>query len=468
VKLLPKTLGGQLLALLLVALALSFAISLFLFVGDRRMAIREADRIGLLERVASVQRMLQLVPADQREKLAEAAGSLRIQFWVSAESSLPAPAAADGDHVLRGQFDRMFHAPLREPLRMVFTNFGPAPPPQPGSSRRDHRDHMERMSPPLPPGADRFDVLASVPFSDGGWLNARTEILAAPVPPPWPSMILAGSMALASFAIVGLVAGRLTRPLRALAERADAFGRGTVEPPLPEAGPEEARRLIAAFTRMQERLRRFVADRTRMLAAIGHDLRTPITSLKLRAELLDDAEARSRMLATLDEMERMTEATLAFAREDATAEPSRSVDLAALISSFADDLTEMGKPVTFADAERLPYVCRPTALRRALANLVENAIQYGERARVTLGATSAGPVITIDDDGPGIPEDQIEQAFKPFVRLETSRSRETGGAGLGLAIARSIVLAHGGDLVLSNRPEGGLRAEIRLPEADAG
>jgi len=260
----------------------------------------------------------------------------------------------------------------------------------------------------------------------------------------------------------------LTRPLRALAERADAFGRGTVEPPPPEAGPEEARRLIAAFTRMQERLRRFVADRTRMLAAIGHDLRTPITSLKLRAELLDDAEARSRMLATLDEMERMTEATLAFAREDATAEPSRSVDLAALISSFADDLTEMGKPVTFADAARLPYVCRPTALRRALANLVENAIQYGERARVTLGATSAGPVITIDDDGPGIPEDQIEQAFKPFVRLETSRSRETGGAGLGLAIARSIVLAHGGDLVLSNRPEGGLRAEIRLPEADAG
>jgi len=164
----------------------------------------------------------------------------------------------------------------------------------------------------------------------------------------------------------------------------------------------------------------------------------------------------------------MTEATLAFAREDATTEPSRTIDLAAAIASQVDDLAELGKPVTFAEAPRLAYSCRPTALKRAIGNLIENAVQYGERARVSLQATPSGPVITVDDDGPGIAEAKMEEAFKPFVRLETSRSRATGGIGLGLAIARSIVLAHGGELVLSNRPDGGLRAEIRLPAEQVG
>jgi len=204
-----------------------------------------------------------------------------------------------------------------------------------------------------------------------------------------------------------------------------------------------------------------------MLAAIGHDLRTPITSLKPRAELPDDEEARTKMLATLDDMERMSEATLAFAREDAAAEPARTVDLDALIGSLTDDLAEMGKDVTFAEGKRIAYSCRPTALRRALGNLVDNAVRYGERARVALEATPAGPVITIDDDGPGIPAAQIAEVFKPFVRLERSRSRDTGGSGLGLSIARSIVLSHGGELTLANRDGGGLRATVRLPAAPA-
>jgi signal transduction histidine kinase len=310
-------------------------------------------------------------------------------------------------------------------------------------------------------------VVASVPFHDGGWLNAQTQIHAEPVPLPLPSLLSAAIMAVASFAIVVIVARRVTRPLKALADSADAFGRGAPAPLLAEAGPDEARRLIAAFNRMQQRLLRFVADRTRMLAAIGHDLRTPITSLKLRAELLEDEEAKAKMLATLDEMEHMTDATLAFAREDATTEQSRTIDLAAAVASQVDDLAELGKPVSFAEAPRLPYACRPTALKRALGNLIENAVQYGERARVALHATSAGPLITVDDDGPGIAEAKMEEAFKPFVRLEASRSRATGGIGLGLAIARSIVLAHGGELILSNRPEGGLRAEIRLPAEQA-
>jgi signal transduction histidine kinase len=287
------------------------------------------------------------------------------------------------------------------------------------------------------------------------------------VPIPWPSLISAGLMAVAILAIVGLIVRRATRPLAALADRVEAFGRGAPSMTLPETGPREVRRLTAAFNRMQERLARFISDRTRMLAAIGHDLRTPITSLKIRTELLDDEESRDKMMATLDEMQRMTEATLAFAREDADAEPLRSVDLNALVESLCDDLAAMGKDVAFAGVERLPYACRPTALRRAISNLVDNAVRYGDRARVALAATAEGPRITIDDDGPGIPADRIEEVYKPFVRLETSRSRETGGTGLGLSIARSIILAHGGELTLGNRKDGGLHVEIRLPRADA-
>ncbi|MCB1486148.1 MAG: two-component sensor histidine kinase, partial [Bauldia sp.] len=161
--------------------------------------------------------------------------------------------------------------------------------------------------------------------------------------------------------------------------------------------------------------------------------------------------------------QRMTEATLAFARDDAGTEPIRSVDLEALIESIADDQTTLGNDVAFDGNGRLPYSCRPTAIKRAIGNVLENAVRYGKRARIALSDTPAGPIITIDDDGPGIPADRLEEVFKPFVRLETSRSRETGGVGLGLSIARSIILGHGGEMVLSNRTGGGLRVEMRLP-----
>ena len=205
-----------------------------------------------------------------------------------------------------------------------------------------------------------------------------------------------------------------------------------------------------------------------MLAAISHDLRTPITTLRLRAEFIEDPETRDKILETLDEMQQMTEATLAFLREDAAREDSRQVDLAALIQSLCDDLADAGREVAFAGAGRTPLVCRPVALKRALANLIENAVAYGARARVALEEGAAELRIVIDDDGPGIPPDRMEAVFEPFVRLEESRSRETGGVGLGLAIARSIARGHGGDVTLENRPEGGLRAILRLPKAGQG
>jgi signal transduction histidine kinase len=232
-------------------------------------------------------------------------------------------------------------------------------------------------------------------------------------------------------------------------------------------GPVDIQKTIRAFNRMRTRLERFVQDRTHMLAAISHDLRTPITALRGRAELIDEAETRDKILATLDEMQRMTEATLAFVRAEATQEDTRLIDLAALVESLCDDLSDTGQNVTFSGPGKTPYRCRSVSLKRAFSNLIENAVTYGQQARVALTAERDALHITIDDDGPGIAAPDMERVFEPFVRLETSRSRDTGGVGLGMAIARSIVRWHGGDITLENRQEGGLRVLVRLPRDGA-
>jgi signal transduction histidine kinase len=235
-------------------------------------------------------------------------------------------------------------------------------------------------------------------------------------------------------------------------------------PPLPEIGPAEVRQATRAFNEMQDRIRRFVEDRTQMVAAISHDLGTPITRLRLRAEFVEDQDQRNKMLADLDDMEKMVFSALAFARDEAAGEPRAMVDLRTLLQRVCDDLADAGHAVELAATEKaVPYECRPVALRRALANLVENAVNYGQRARVSLDSREDGVLIRIDDQGPGIPEELHEEVFKPFRRLETSRSRETGGTGLGLTVARTIIRAHGGDVTVRNREDGGLRVEVRLP-----
>lgn len=454
----PRTLGGQLIALLLAALAISQVVALAIYADERSNALRQADRFGLVENTAAVFRMLLLAPEDTRPQLARAASSTRIRFWISAESAVTNPAPAAEVPV---PIARLFAEAVRDRVRFLFVA-GDAVQvvmPQEIRSPADFRR--------VPFQNDIYDVVVSAPLPGDGWLNAQTRVGAEPVEWPWPSVVSTLVMAIAILAIAVFTTRRATRPLRALAARADALGRGTPEPPLPLDGPDEMRRVAGAFNQMQERLQRFVADRTRMIAAIGHDLRTPITSLKLRAELLDDAEAKAKIMATLEEMQQMVEATLAFAKDDATQEEARSVDLAALVASVVDDHADLGKDVRFSDATRLTYRCRPNALRRALSNLIDNAVAYGQRARVSLTVEDGAPVIAVEDRGPGIPAEQLETVFQPFVRLEESRSTATGGVGLGLSIARSIVLAHGGTLVLENRSAGGVRAEIRLPAADA-
>jgi len=265
---------------------------------------------------------------------------------------------------------------------------------------------------------------------------------------------------------------RLIAPVATLAAAAEALGRDVNTSPLPEDGATEVARAAVAFNTMAARVRRFVTDRTLMLTAIGHDLRTPITRLKLRSEFIDDDELRQKFLNDLDEMEAMVSATLAFGRDSAQNEAMVPLDLTALLQTIMDEATESRPDLTdlvafTADPPQVMIRARHISLKRALNNIVGNAIKYGGSAFVTLLERTPGRTetvqILIEDDGPGLQEEQLEQMFEPFVRAETSRNRETGGSGLGLAIARTIVRGHGGDIRLQSRAEGGLRAVVTLP-----
>jgi signal transduction histidine kinase len=261
---------------------------------------------------------------------------------------------------------------------------------------------------------------------------------------------------------------RLTAPVRTLAAAAEALGRDVNAPPLPETGPLEVATAAAAFNTMAARIRRFVQDRTEMLTAIGHDLRTPITRLKLRAEFMEDDEQRRKMLADLEELEAMVSATLAFGRDAKTTEPVTALDLPELLRTVLDEAAdarpEAADRLAYDGPAHLVVRARPLSLKRAIANLVANAVTYGGSARVRLAPPEAGMVaIEVEDDGPGLPPQELERVFEPFYRGEPSRSRETGGVGLGLPIARNILRAHGGDVVLANRPMGGARAIATLP-----
>ena len=296
---------------------------------------------------------------------------------------------------------------------------------------------------------------------DGTWLNFSFASVKTLPFSSW-SQLLALAGGIAAVMILGVGAMRLiTRPIESLASAAEELGRGDRPRDVPEAGLNEVRQAARAFNRMHHRIRRMIEDRTQMIAAISHDLRTPITRLRLRAEFVEDAEEQQKMLADLDQMEAIIKSTLAFAREDADTEPTSPVDLPALLQEVA----ESHPPAKLTTRAPCTLRARPVALRRCFNNLVENAIRYGGSAEIAIRELPDAVEVAVDDAGPGIPEDRLKDVFRPFVRLEESRNRDSGGAGLGLAITRSVVLAHGGTIALSNRKEGGLRALVRLPKA---
>jgi hypothetical protein len=268
-------------------------------------------------------------------------------------------------------------------------------------------------------------------------------------------------MVLAVVLVAWWTARRVVGPMRVLSIGADRLGRGLDTDPLPMTGPSEVRDTTRAFNQMKDRLTRFVNERTHMLVALSHDLRSPLTAMRLRIEMLDETDDSIRLKALVEEMQGMVEATLEFARGVAKAEPIDTIDLAIVLDDLVNDAG--GGRATLATTGPLYATIRPQALNRALRNLIDNAVRYGGVANVTLTQEQGTAVISIADNGPGLPDDQLEAVFEPFVRFEPSRSRDTGGVGLGLAIARTVIQAHGGTVTLRNLPDGGLEAVVRLP-----
>jgi signal transduction histidine kinase len=318
-------------------------------------------------------------------------------------------------------------------------------------------------------GPHSRQIVIGLRIPEGQWLNVRAGL--GPVR-PWHSPAYLAAFLLMTVAAAGLTlwaVRRLTKPVRTLAAAAEALGRDVNAPPLPEGGPSEVATAAAAFNTMAARIRRFVQDRTELLTAIGHDLRTPITRLKLRAEFIEDDEQRAKMLADVEELEAMVSATLAFGRDARTTEPVVPLDLAELLRTVLDEAgdarPDAAARLRYDGPAHLTVRARPLGLKRAFANLVTNAVNYGGCARVTLQPQSDGGmlVIEVEDDGPGIPPGELDRVFEPFHRGEPSRSRETGGVGLGLPIARNILRAHGGDVTLANRAMGGVKATVTLP-----
>jgi signal transduction histidine kinase len=321
------------------------------------------------------------------------------------------------------------------------------------------------MGPGFAPGGVFFTV--QIALRDGTWVTFDSQLspeaTAMPLRLALTLLVLLGTVIVLSLIAVRWVTG----PLAALATAAEKLGEDINRPPLPETGPSEAQRAARAFNTMQQRLSRFIADRTRIFTAMSHDLKTPLTRLRLRAEMLEDEALRVKFAKDLEEMEAMVTQTLDFMRDASTGEALQRVDLMALLESLQTDYRDSGQKVGIEGNVSRPYQGRPLALRRCLTNLLDNAIRYGGGATIKLDDGEDRLSIRVLDDGPGIPEQELEQAFEPFFRGEASRSRETGGTGLGLGIARIIARAHGGDLQLRNRPEGGLEAMLTLPRNSA-
>lgn len=464
-----RSLAAQFIGFMLLALASSQALSFLISWDERDKALKAVSKSEFFSRTATITRLMESIPLNLRHDVLAASETSYARFWLSEQ----APDDADA---WRGRAVEELARPLPN-----LPNFPPEWRVQPAAiDRPEERRRIvaknagEAWVTPasglwsLPQPAkfayigqsDGFGL--AVQLQDGLWLNSAYYKV---VPNNWwtsQSLFTLSITALVLSVIGVLTANRIARPLRRLAVSAEALGRGESLPPLPEEGPDDIRRTAEAFNRMQQSLHRFVEDRTRMLAAIGHDLRTPLTSLRLRAEFVGDPELQQKMLVTIDEIQVMTEATIAFAKGEATVEETKTVNLNALVESLCADLEEMGQRVEYVESRKITYRCRPDGLRRAVRNLIENAIRYGGQAKVFVRQSPSATEIVVEDPGPGIPDAMREKVFSPFFRLEKSRNRETGGVGLGLSIARAIVRHHGGDIVLaSNNP--GLRASISLP-----
>lgn len=398
---------------------------------------------GLLEQAATVTRLMSAAPQSVRPLLAAKAGNGT--YWVRWLPTAPeTPKEARSD--IAPRFMRRL---LHDPKRRVIT-FKSS-----GTSVEGHND----------PALGTATYGMAVALDDGTWILFGLPKREWGMVHWQHNALIIGFVLLSTFAIACLAAQTLVRPIAAFAEAARRFGTDPRALPMIEHGPVELRSAAAAFNAMQTQIRRFVTDRTDMLAAISHDLRTPLTRMRLRGELIDDHEQQHRLFRDVDEMQAMIDGALAFFRDDAVEEQSTRFDFSELVRLVVDDLTDQGRTVVFEGMDHVVYYGRPFALKRAIGNVIENACIYAMQATAELDLTRSGLVLSVRDDGPGIPEPLLEAVFSPFCRVDPSRNRQTGGVGLGLTSARTIVRAHGGEITLRNQPDGGLLVLMTLPVA---
>ncbi len=437
----PDSILGWLVLIIVAGLAVSQVLAALFHNMERSEAILEIEDLRAAERIATFTAFLEHTSPILRPSLAASISGPSMTVAVSGGPSVTDPSTSDTrlNHLGRAVSDRL-RGSYWEEVRVGTI------------SPKLHAD--ERGLVP---------IRVSIALRDGSWLNFEFSTIDS-LPLDYPRL---GLVAFSVFGVLVLsfyALRRVTKPLDSLTRAAEALGRSGRTEVLKETGASEVRRAARAFNEMQDRIRRLIEDRATMVAAISHDLRTPITRLKLRAEFIDDQEQREKMLRDLDEMETMIKSTLALSREDANPEHRAHFDLADLLMDCVEGLEGVTLNIDPALAGgHAPIEAQPIALKRAVANLIENALVYGKAAEVALSQEGKEYRVVIDDHGPGIPEAEFDRVFRPFFRLEASRNRESGGAGLGLAIARSVVRAHGGDIVLKNRPEGGLRATVSLP-----
>lgn len=501
-RLAPRSLFSRLVLVQLTVLIAALIVSFAIHMHERGEALSQATGMQAAARIADIVTLLEPLPDAERRRIVQAFSAAPLMI------SLDQPPLEPGADTDRSARSALFGAMLRRYLgaerrlavavtegatmRPPFAGVGPGMEPRaagPGSGVAPSGPGTNpvmgmgmRMggsigvpsSAAAPgtmmgPGGMHFGgqpgmtFVAQVRLADGALVTFDSRVPAQTI--DWPYRVLLSLVVLlAAVVAVSLVAVRwATRPLKALADAADALGRNIDQPPMPETGPVEVERAARAFNTMQARLVRYLRERTATLAAMSHDLKTPVSRLRLRAELLEDNELKSKIAGDLAEVESMIVDTLEFMRAGESTEPVQPVEVNALVGSVQADAQDTGGAVTVTGAAALPYPGRPQALKRCLANLVGNALQYGKSAAISIDDSPGRLSIRIRDRGPGIPESELERVFEPFHRLEASRSRDTGGTGLGLSIARQIAQLHGGALTLRNLPEGGLEAALELP-----
>lgn len=408
------------------------------------------EETGLLQRASDVIRIVEAAPAELRPAIADAAGSRIFSIdWYGAGSAMAQAFDANGDLAVK---EKSVRKALGDSA-MVVRDFAATTPIS--QSADLHYDRVRH------PNA----LFLAVKLRDASWLVFTAFDRSWGLRRPERIALLVTFFIASSAVVTALAARRLARPIQHFAAAARRFGADPKAPPMAPSGPRELRDAAHSFNAMQAQIQKFLADRTTMLAAISHDLRTPLTRMRLRGELIDDEAQQARLFRDVDEMNAMIDAALAFFRDDVRVEEVTAFDIAELARSIAEDFGDQAIAVSYVGPGHVGYVGRPFALKRALTNLVDNATRYASATEIDVAREPGGVAISVRDRGPGIPAESIERVFAPFYRLETSRHRATGGVGLGLAAAQAIARDHGGDIVLRNRQHGGLEAVLRLPVA---